>query len=118
MSEVTKKAKVLAPPAFPKEGRLPGTLQAVGRNYGRQTRETDLYKQSRNEQGRRRHGECCQAVHISLFFDGTHNNEKNDTEKGHPTHTRGFLLHRLFMNQVFYESRRVFIKDLYQQQKG
>ncbi|BAN45900.1 DUF2235 domain-containing protein [Metapseudomonas resinovorans] len=85
MSEVTNKAKVLAPPVFPQEGRLPGTSRAVGENYARQTREANLYKQARDENGRRQHGKCCQAVHISLFFDGTNNNEKNDTETGHPT---------------------------------
>lgn len=79
------KAKVLAPPAFPKEGRLPGTLQAVDENYGKQTLEADLYKQQRDENGRLQHGKCCQALHISLFFDGTNNNEPNDTIKLHPT---------------------------------
>ncbi|MNG05336.1 hypothetical protein D3C84_885220 [compost metagenome] len=100
MSAVTENhAKVWGPPDFPKEGRLPGTLRAVGENYGKQTREADLYKQARDEQGRRQHGKCCQAVHISLFFDGTHNNEKNDTEKGHPTH-----IARLFAASFIYES--------------
>ncbi|MCO7567649.1 DUF2235 domain-containing protein, partial [Pseudomonas guariconensis] len=80
-------AKVMAPPAFPKEGRLPGTERAVGQNYGLQMREANRFKQSRDENGRSQHAKCCQAVHISLFFDGTNNNEPNDTNADipHPT---------------------------------
>ncbi|MCO7568326.1 DUF2235 domain-containing protein, partial [Pseudomonas guariconensis] len=80
-------AKVMAPPAFPKEGRLPGTERAVGQNYGLQMREANRFKQSRDENGRSQHAKCCQAVHISLFFDGTNNNEPNDThaDSPHPT---------------------------------
>ncbi|BAN45898.1 hypothetical protein [Metapseudomonas resinovorans] len=92
MPEVTNKAKVQAPPAFPQEGRLPGTSRAVGENYARQIREANLYKQARDESGRRQHGKCCQAVHISLFFYGTNNNEKSDTQKGqHINITRTFV---------------------------
>ncbi|WP_256591180.1 MULTISPECIES: phospholipase effector Tle1 domain-containing protein [unclassified Pseudomonas] len=29
--------------------------------------------------------ECCHSLHISLFFDGTNNNEFNDTKKDHPS---------------------------------
>jgi hypothetical protein len=85
VKDKANKAKVLAPPAFPKEGRLPGTLRAVGENYGLQTRESDQYKQKKDENGRSQHGKCCQAIHVSLFFDGTNNNEPNDTKKLHPT---------------------------------
>ena len=73
VKDKASKAKVLAPPAFPKEGRLPGTLRAVGKNYGQQTRESDLFKQSRDENGRLQHGNSCQEVHIGLF-DGANSN--------------------------------------------
>ncbi|WP_207291276.1 MULTISPECIES: DUF2235 domain-containing protein, partial [unclassified Pseudomonas] len=29
--------------------------------------------------------DCCHSLHISLFFDGTNNNELNDTKKNHPS---------------------------------
>ncbi len=73
----------------------------MGKNYGLQTFEADQYKRSRDEQGRRQHGKCCQAVHISLFCDGTNNNEKNDTKKGQPTD---------IALQRFYVRTRAFMK--------
>ncbi|MBZ9667140.1 DUF2235 domain-containing protein [Pseudomonas sp. LMG 31766] len=85
VADKESKAKVLAPPAFPKEGRLPGTLRAVGENYALQTRESNRYKRAKDKNGRSQHGKCCQAIHISLFFDGTNNNEHNDTIKLHPS---------------------------------
>ncbi|MNR29873.1 hypothetical protein D3C85_1472890 [compost metagenome] len=72
VADQENKAKVLAPPAFPLAGRLPGTVDAVGKNYAQQTREANLFKQTRDEHGRRQHDKCCQAVHISLFFDSGH----------------------------------------------
>src|SRR5690606_38544165 len=88
-------AKVMAPPAFPKEGRLPGTERAVGQNYGLQMREANRFKQSRDENGRSQHAKCCQAVHISLFFDGT-NNSSDDTRA----------------KRAFMKNSQFFIKDL------
>jgi len=85
VADKESKAKVLVPPAFPKEGRLPGTPRVVGENYSLQTRESDRYKRAKDKNGRSQHGKCCQAVHISLFFDGTNNNEHNDTIKLHPS---------------------------------
>lgn len=70
MSEINAQgAKVLAPPVFPVGGRLPGDSQAVLKNYYQQTREEDRYKQSRDEQGRRRWSACCHTLYISLVFD-------------------------------------------------
>ncbi|MCP1626809.1 T6SS phospholipase effector Tle1-like catalytic domain-containing protein [Pseudomonas nitroreducens] len=86
MSEINSKAaKVSAPPVFPVGGRLPGTTQVVLENYYQQTREESVYKQSRDEHGCRRWSACCHTLHISLFFDGTNNNDNNDTNAGHPT---------------------------------
>jgi hypothetical protein len=87
VADKENKAKVLVPPAFPKAGRLPWTARVVGENYSLQTRESDRYKRAKNKNGLSQHGKCCQAVHISLFFDGTNNNEPNDTkpDNSHPT---------------------------------
>lgn len=88
MSEVKKEKemdKVWVPPVFPATGRLPIDKLVVSDNYDRQHLEENLYRQGRNEKGQKRHSDCCQSLHISLFFDGTNNNDHNDTQEKHPS---------------------------------
>ena len=87
MSEVksNSKAKVWGPPAFPVSGRLPIDIRVVTDNYDRQTAEEDRDHQKINSKGQRQRFECCHSLHISLFFDGTNNNDDNDTKKNHPS---------------------------------
>lgn len=87
MSEVksNSKAKVWGPPAFPVSGRLPTDVRVVTDNYDRQTAEEDRDRQKINSKGQKQHFECCHSLHISLFFDGTNNNDDNDTKKNHPS---------------------------------
>ena len=77
-----------APPLFPEVGRLPLSEQQVNANYKKQIWEEQKYKTRLGEQaGRRATFTCCRSLHISLFFDGTGNNEHNDTNSipAHPT---------------------------------
>lgn len=87
MSEVKNNlsAKVWAPPAFPVVGRLPGEVLTVTCNCDKQTAEEDSHHQQVNSKGRCQRFECVQSLHVSLFFDGTNNNEDNDTKKNHPS---------------------------------
>jgi len=85
MSEVKNREPVYAPALFPKTGRLPNAPAAVRANYRRQTAEVELYRQELNAQrGLRGASTCARALHISLFFDGTNNNEPYDTRKAEP----------------------------------
>ncbi|MNF46173.1 hypothetical protein D3C84_273280 [compost metagenome] len=80
MSEVNSTEPVYAPASFPKEGRLPTDQQSVWANYYKQTAEVELYRQQLNAQrGLRGASTCARSLHISLFFDGTNNNEPYDT---------------------------------------
>ena len=79
------KAKAWAPPAFPVTGRLPADARVVTGNYGKQTLEEDCFHQQLNSKGRSQRFECCHSLHISMFFDGTNNNDANDTKKNHPS---------------------------------
>ncbi|HEF4762992.1 TPA: DUF2235 domain-containing protein [Pseudomonas putida] len=87
MSEVKKNnnAKVWAPPVFPKEGRLPGDVVTVTDNYEKQTAEEHGHQRDVNSKGQSQRYDCCHSLHISLFFDGTNNNEFNDTKRNHPS---------------------------------
>ncbi|WP_152223639.1 DUF2235 domain-containing protein [Pseudomonas sp. SCB32] len=86
MSEVSQdKEKVWGAPAFPPSGRLPSDPCYVSDNYDKQCLEEKLYRQQCNEGGQKQHSDCCRSLHISFFFDGTNNNNKNDTAEGHPT---------------------------------
>ena len=87
MSEVIKepKDKVWAPPVFPLGGRLPTLARVVTDNYEKQTLEEKIFCQGINSKGQKQHSECCHSLHISLFFDGTNNNDANDTKDNHPT---------------------------------
>ncbi|WP_330985705.1 MULTISPECIES: DUF2235 domain-containing protein [Enterobacterales] len=76
-----------APPLFPESGRLPLSEQQVNTNYKKQIQEELDYKTRLGEsKGRRAGFACCRSLHISLFFDGTGNNEHNDTEIAKPPH--------------------------------
>ena len=69
------------PPAFPKDGRLLLSQQQVNANIIKTGREEALFRQeSRQNKG----SLCCKSLHISLFFDGTNNNEPNDTASTPP----------------------------------
>jgi len=89
MSPISSGLPCWAPPVFPEGGRLLLTQKQVNANYKKQIREADVFKMQLSEQAGRRVGfTCSQSLHISLFFDGTGNNEKNDTaiaEIPHPT---------------------------------
>ncbi|MFS2200609.1 DUF2235 domain-containing protein [Pseudomonas sp. Pseusp3] len=87
MSEVknNKGAKVWAPPVFPVEGRLPDDVVTVTDNYEKQTAEELGHQRSVNSKGQSQRYDCCHSLHIGLFFDGTNNNEFNDTKKNHPS---------------------------------
>ncbi|MGL5697788.1 MAG: T6SS phospholipase effector Tle1-like catalytic domain-containing protein [Kluyvera sp.] len=75
-----------APPAFPEEGRLKLSKTQVNANYKKQIREAEEYRARISKQAGVRLGfTCSQSLHISLFFDGTGNNEYNDTKASHPT---------------------------------
>nr|WP_243845341.1 DUF2235 domain-containing protein [Pseudomonas syringae] len=78
-------AKAWAPPLFPVAGRLPTDISAVTANYNKQTAEENIFRQGVNARGQKRHSDCCHSLHISLFFDGTNNNNDNDTKKNHPS---------------------------------
>ncbi|MBS7672703.1 DUF2235 domain-containing protein, partial [Vibrio cholerae] len=56
-------------------------------NYYQQTAEAENYRQELNSQrGIRGASTCARSLHISLFFDGTNNNEPYDTHKAEPPH--------------------------------
>jgi len=89
MSQVKIRAAVWAPPLFPDNGRLPTSQQAVIGNYLLQKREEEQYLNQFNAQAGLRSGAgftCSQSLHVSFFFDGTGNNEDNDTNHSNPTH--------------------------------
>ncbi|WP_455927653.1 T6SS phospholipase effector Tle1-like catalytic domain-containing protein [Pseudomonas capeferrum] len=87
MSEVKNSESVYVPALFPKVGRLPRDPQKVSDNYDLQMAETEKYRQKLNAQrGLRGASTCARNLHISLFFDGTNNNEPYDTYKAIPPH--------------------------------
>ena len=77
--------KVFGPPVFPLGGRLPTEITVLGANYRRQAAEENLFCRQRDFSGRSQRFVCCQSMHISLFFDGTNNNDNNDTKNNHPS---------------------------------
>ena len=79
------KNNVWAPSSFPFAGRLPRETSKVYENYEMQTAEEKRFRQMTNSDGRKQHSECCHSLHISLFFDGTNNNDDNDSKKNHPS---------------------------------
>ena len=76
MSEVKNCEPVYALALFPEAGRLPHAPEMVRVNYDRQTAEFTHYRQKLSAQrGIRGASTCARILHISLFLDGTNNNE-------------------------------------------
>ena len=70
---------VYVPASFPKQGRLPRESKAVRANYRKQMAEELCYRQAQNAaSGGPGAFTCAHSLHISLFFDGTNNNEPYD----------------------------------------
>jgi hypothetical protein len=67
------------------EGRLPGDVVTVTANYKKQIAEEVCHQRGVDSKGQSQGFECCHSLHINLFFDGTNNNEFNDTKKDHPS---------------------------------
>ena len=82
---VISKNNAWAPSSFPVAGRLPRETLKVVENYEMQTAEEKRFRQMSNSDGRKQHSDCCHSLHISLFFDGTNNNDDNDSKKNHPS---------------------------------
>ncbi|TLG90557.1 DUF2235 domain-containing protein [Pseudomonas edaphica] len=76
---------VWAPPSFPVCGRLPSDIKKVTDNYELQIFEENNERNKFNAKGQGQHSKCCQSLHISLFFDGTNNNDNDDTPKNNPS---------------------------------
>ncbi|MEG1464976.1 MAG: DUF2235 domain-containing protein [Hafnia sp.] len=91
MSITTNKSSVCAPPLFPSVGRFPTSKLQVEENYNKQKKEENRFLLQCSESAGKKTGfTCSQSLHVSLFFDGTGNNDKNDSEKKddkipHPT---------------------------------
>ncbi|MDK9362931.1 T6SS phospholipase effector Tle1-like catalytic domain-containing protein [Lelliottia wanjuensis] len=87
-SEMSLALPCCAPPEFPDNGRLTLSEEQVNANYKKQMKEADDFKAQLSAQvGVKLGFTCSQSLHISLFFDGTGNNEHNDTNASpsHPT---------------------------------
>lgn len=86
-SEISLALPCWAPPEFPEGGRLTLSEAQVNANYQKQIREAENLKTAFSQQAGVRLGfTCSQSLHISLFFDGTNNNEYNDTRRAKPAH--------------------------------
>lgn len=87
MSRINAALPCWAPPVFPDGGRLALTPEQVNANYKKQICEADAFRITLSEQAGRRVGfTCSQSLHISLFFDGTGNNDEQDTKDARPPH--------------------------------
>ncbi len=87
MSKISLALPCWAPPEFPEGGRLKLTPEQITDNYRKQTLEESQHWDRLIEQaGKRLMRPCCNSLHISLFFDGTGNNEENDTRIAKPPH--------------------------------
>ena len=91
MPEITRWDKVShgescwMPPEFPSQGRLPLTPKQIERNLKKIRQDEARYHDKVSEKlGFRMSMTCCHSLHISLFFDGTNNNEPYDTKKASP----------------------------------
>lgn len=71
------------PPEFPEQGRLVLTSKQIEANYKKIVAEERLYQRQASQLQQDR---CCKSLHISLFFDGTNNNEPYDTNIATPAH--------------------------------
>ncbi|EBS7636864.1 DUF2235 domain-containing protein [Salmonella enterica] len=86
-----------APPEFPAGGRLKLSEEKVNENYKKQISKVEEDKTTISKKCDVRIGfKCSQSLHISLFFDGTNNNEYNDTP-AHPTNIAK-LFHATYQN--------------------
>lgn len=86
MSEINNQPVGLPPP-FPNDGRLLLKREQVINNARLlNAEEREYHQQLCIAAGRRVMPPCCKSVHISLFFDGTNNNEKRNTEIDTPPH--------------------------------
>ncbi|WP_109399510.1 DUF2235 domain-containing protein [Proteus sp. TJ1640] len=72
-----------APPLFPQKGRLALTKEQIRANHEKLTNKEKEYYQNAKIQKK---ALCCKTLHVSLFFDGTNNNNYNDTEESIPPH--------------------------------
>lgn len=93
MPELTRWSKVSGgdscwmPPEFPLKGRLALTADQVRNNLKKIHHEEEHYHSDiSKELGFRMRMTCCHSLHISLFFDGTNNNEPHDTKRAKPPH--------------------------------
>ena len=76
MSEIKSSEPVYVPAVFPNEGRLPRDMKAVRANYRLQMAAEHQYRQQENAvRGGSSVFTCAHSLHISLFFDGTNNND-------------------------------------------
>lgn len=72
-----------APPMFPDQGRLTLTGQQVKQNIKKIEYEEN---QNKSHLTQKDTTQCCKTLHASFFFDGTNNNNKNDTDDANPPH--------------------------------
>ncbi len=79
--QVTQGDPCWAPPLFPEQGRLPLSTNQIDNNFLKLRIEESQYQRSDIKNRML----CVKSLHISLFFDGTNNNEKNDTKANHPS---------------------------------
>ncbi|HEK3245369.1 TPA: DUF2235 domain-containing protein [Proteus mirabilis] len=80
---VTKGAPCWAPPHFPNQGRLALTAQQTKENIKKIEAEEIKHRQNITK---KEAIQCCKSLHASFFFDGTNNNNKNDTDDANPPH--------------------------------
>ncbi|EOI7706281.1 DUF2235 domain-containing protein [Providencia vermicola] len=80
--QVTHGDPCWAPPPFPEQGRLPLSRKTLKANIEKIEDKERAYRQGFPKKNR---SLCCKTVHVSLFFDGTNNNENNDTAAKHPS---------------------------------
>lgn len=78
----TKGDPCWAPPHFPNQGRLTLTSQQVKENIKKIEAEENKHKHYTKKSTI----QCCKSLHVSFFFDGTNNNNKNDTDDANPPH--------------------------------
>ncbi|MCT8263524.1 DUF2235 domain-containing protein [Proteus terrae] len=78
----TKGDPCWAPPRFPNQGRLTLTFQQIKENIKKIEAEENKHKHYTKKSTI----QCCKSLHVSFFFDGTNNNNKNDTDDANPPH--------------------------------
>ncbi|QCJ70126.1 hypothetical protein C9446_09850 [Providencia heimbachae] len=79
--QVTQGDPCWSPPLFPEQGRLPLSSAQISDNFLKLRKEEGRYRKLAIENCMA----CVKNLHVSLFFDGTNNNEKNDTKAAHPS---------------------------------